>query len=92
MSKQRLQVLLDPEEFDQVRESARRQGVPVSDYVRGALREARRREPSGDIERKLEAVRRALQYEDGPVADIDQMLAEIEEGALHGFDPKAFGL
>jgi hypothetical protein len=85
MSKQRLQVLLDPEEFDALRASARRQGIPVSDYVRGALREARRREPSGDIERKLRAIERAMQYE-FPTPDIDQLLAEMDEAYMKEFE------
>lgn len=79
MSKQRLQVLLDEPELEELREAARRQGVPLSEWVRRALREARRREPRGDLESKLRAVRRAVQYE-GPTGDIEQMLAEIEKG------------
>jgi hypothetical protein len=78
MSK-RLQVLLDEGEFRDLRESARRQGVPVSEWVRRALREARRREPRGDIETKLRAIRTAARHE-LPTADIDEMLAEIERG------------
>jgi hypothetical protein len=78
MSK-RLQVLLNETEFRELREAARRRGVPVSDWVRWALREARRREPQGDVESKLRAVRTAVRHE-GPIADIDQMLAEIERG------------
>jgi hypothetical protein len=78
MSK-RLQVLLDETEFDDLREAARRQGVPVSEWVRRALREARRRQPRGDIESKRQALRKAMQYE-FPAPDIDQMLAEIEQG------------
>ena len=83
MSK-RLQVLLDEAELRDLREAARREGVPVSVWVRRALREARRREPRGDIESKLRAVREAARHE-GPTADIDQMLAETERGYLnHG--------
>jgi hypothetical protein len=78
MSK-RLQVLLDEAEFQDVREAARKQGVPVSEWVRLALREARRREPQGDIDRKLQALRKAMQHE-FPAPDIEQMLAEIEQG------------
>ncbi|MGH2781342.1 MAG: CopG family transcriptional regulator [Thermoleophilaceae bacterium] len=85
MSK-RLQVLLDEDEFDELREVARRNGVPVSVWVRGALREAHRREPSGDVERKLRAIRRAMQYE-GPTGDIEQILAETEQGYLSGPGP-----
>lgn len=77
----RLQVLLDEAEFREVREAASRQGVPVSQWVRRALREACRRERSGDLERKLAAIERAMQYE-APAPDIDQMLAEIEQGYL----------
>jgi hypothetical protein len=40
---------------------------------------ARRREPLDDIGKKLDAVRAAVEHE-FPVADIDQMLAEIERG------------
>jgi hypothetical protein len=78
MSK-RLQVLLDEQELQDVREAARRQGVPVSEWVRRALRDAQRREPRGDIDRKLRALDKAMQYE-FPAPDIDQMLAEIEQG------------
>ncbi len=80
MSK-RLQVLLEESEFDDLREAARRQGVPVSEWVRRALREERRREPRGDIDSKLRAVRDAARHE-FPTAEIDQMLTEIERG--HG--------
>jgi len=78
MSK-RLQVLLDEKEFRQLREAARQQGVPVSVWVRQALREARRREPRGDIDGKLRAVRAATRHQ-FPTADIDAMLVEIELG------------
>jgi hypothetical protein len=78
MSK-RLQVLLDEAELRDLREAARRQGVPVSEWVRRALRDARRREPRGDIEAKLGAVRAAVRHQ-YPTADIDQMLAEVELG------------
>jgi hypothetical protein len=78
MSK-RLQVLLDEAEFRDLREVARRQGVPVSEWVRRALRGARRREPRGDLDSKLRALRSAARHE-FPTADIDEMLAEIERG------------
>ena len=78
MSK-RLQVLLGEEEFEDLRDVARRQGVPVSEWVRRALQEARRREPRGDLDSKLRTVREATRHE-FPAADIDTMLAEIELG------------
>lgn len=78
MSK-RLQVLLEEEEFRDLRAAAREQGVPVAEWVRRALRDARRREPRGDLDGKLRAVRAATRHE-FPTADIDVMLAEIEQG------------
>ncbi len=78
MSK-RLQVLVDETELRDLQEAARRQGLPLSEWARRALREARRREPQGDINRKREALRAAVRHQ-GPTADIEQMLAEIEQG------------
>jgi hypothetical protein len=78
MSK-RLQVLFDEAELRDLRETARREKVPLSEWVRRALRDARRGEPAGDIDSKLRAVRAAARHE-FPTADIDEMLAEIERG------------
>jgi len=50
--------------------------------VRQALAHARRREPLGDVEKKLAAVRAAAALNLGPEADIETMLAEIERGYL----------
>lgn len=78
MSK-RLQVLLDEKELRELRRAAGRKGLPVSEWVRRALREARRREPRGDVDSKLRAVRAAARH-DFPTADIDEILAQIESG------------
>lgn len=78
MSK-RLQVLFDEAELRDLRETARREKVPLSEWVRRALREARRDEPGGDMDSKLRAVRAATRHE-FPTADIDEMLTEIERG------------
>jgi len=66
-------------ELEAIRAAAREGNVTVSEWVRITLREARRRVPTGDVERKLAAIRAAdrLAY---PTADIDLMLAEIERG------------
>jgi hypothetical protein len=85
MSK-RLQVLLDDAELREIRRIARRHRMTVAEWVRQALRSARRREPSGDLQRKLAVVRAAIAHE-GPTGDIGQMLVEIEEGYL-GKRPK----
>lgn len=83
MSK-RLQVLLDEAEFDDLRAAARRQDIPVSEWVRNAIREARRREPTRDVEAKRRALREAMKHEFGPAVEIEQMNAEIEQGYLSG--------
>jgi hypothetical protein len=80
MSK-RLQVLLDEAEFREIQRTARAHRMTVAEWVRHALRAARRRESSGDVEKKLAAIRRAMQYQ-FPTADIEQMNEEIERGYL----------
>jgi hypothetical protein len=80
MSK-RLQVLFDEGEFREVQEAASREGIPVSEWVRRALRDARRREPRGDLDEKVRAIRAAAGH-NFPTADIDEMLGEIERGYL----------
>ncbi len=80
MSK-RLQVLLDEQEHENLRELARREGIPVSEWVRRALRDAGRRVPGRDLEGKLGAIRTAAGHA-FPTADIDEMLDEIERGRV----------
>jgi hypothetical protein len=82
---QRLQVLLDEQEFAEIRRTARRNRMTVAEWVRQALRRARREEPDGDPRRKLTAVRAAARHA-YPTADVPQMLAEIERGYLGGDD------
>lgn len=78
MSK-RLQVLLDADEWEQLQEIARRHRTTVSEWVRRTLREARDREPGGDLDTKLRTIRAAARHE-FPTADIEQMLEEIDRG------------
>ncbi len=78
MSK-RLQVVLEDQELEQLRQAAREQGLTVSEWVRQALRRARAGRPSVDRARKLAAVRVAARHS-FPTADIDEMLAQIERG------------
>ena len=80
MSK-RLQVLMPDAELNEIRRLARREHVTVGEWVRRTLREARSRKPVHDAERKLRAVRKAVEHS-FPTADIDQMLAEVERGYL----------
>ena len=78
MSK-RLQVLLEERDLRQIQRIARAQRMTVAEWVRQALRAARRREPLGDADKKLEVVRAASRHA-FPTGDIDQILAEIEQG------------
>ncbi len=78
MSK-RLEVLFDEAELRDIQRLARARRMGVAEWVRAALRAARRREPSGDMGKKLEVVQSVARHE-YPVADIDAMLGEIERG------------
>lgn len=80
-----MQVLLEDDEFDEIRRVAKRHRMTVAEWVRQALRGARRDEPTVDPARKLAALRAATrgQY---PTADIDRMLQEVEGGYLDGDD------
>jgi len=80
MSK-RLQVLLDEEELKAIRKAARRDKTTVAEWVRQALRAARRQQPKSDVARKLAIVRAAYRHR-FPAPPIEQMLAEIEQGYL----------
>ena len=82
MSK-RLQVLLEEPEFREIQRTARAHRMTVAEWVRQALRAARSRESSSDVEKKLAIIRRAATF-NFPTADIDQMNEEIERGYLSG--------
>lgn len=82
MSK-RLQVLLDEQEWRDLKRVARAQRTTVAEWVRQALRAARRQSPATAMETKMDAIRRAAR-EAHPTADIQTMLAEIERGYLSG--------
>ncbi len=75
----RLQVLLDEEEFEEIRQLARRQGLTVAAWVRQALRAKRMESSAADARAKLKAIRKAAEYS-FPTADIAEMLAQIEQG------------
>jgi hypothetical protein len=75
----RLQVLLDDAELRELQRAARAERMTVAEWVRQALRAARRRAPTGDPARKLAVIRAASRH-DFPTADIGEMLREIERG------------
>lgn len=81
MSK-RLQVILSDQEYAEIREAAERQRLTISEWVRRSLARQRAGEPTVHVKRKLEVIRCAAAYKDGPAVDIEQVLAEIERGYL----------
>jgi len=80
MSK-RLQVVLDDAEAREIRRLARSRRMTVSEWVRQALRVARRQEPETEQTKKLQIVHASLRHS-YPAPDINQMLSEIEQGYL----------
>lgn len=77
----RLQVILQDPEYREIQRAARSRRMSIAEWVRQALALAHRREPLGDVEKKLAAIRAAAKHE-FPTGDIDTMLAEIERGYL----------
>lgn len=77
----RLQVILQDPEYREIQRAARSRHMSIAEWVRQALAHARRREPLGDVEKKLAAIRAAVKHE-FPTGDIETMLAEIEQGYL----------
>ena len=85
MSK-RLQVLLDDEELAEIQQAARQQRMTTAEWVRQALRAAKREEPKGSARKKLEIIRAAAKHS-YPAPDVEQMLSEIERGYQGDLDP-----
>lgn len=85
MSK-RLQVLLEERELRDIQRAARRERMTVAEWVRQALRAARRAAPTGDTTRKLDALRAASRHA-FPVGSVEDMLREIERGYDSGEHP-----
>jgi hypothetical protein len=75
----RLQVIVQDPEYREIQRMARSRHMSIAEWVRQALALARRREPLGDIGKKLDVIRAATRH-DYPSGDIDAMLAEIESG------------
>lgn len=73
--------MFDDGEYREIQQLARRQRLTVAEWVRQALRGARRREPHWGPDQKLQVVRSAARHA-FPTVDVEQMLAEIERGYL----------
>lgn len=80
----RLQVILQDPEYREIKRAARSRQVTIADWVREALIQARRREPTGTVGKKIGAIRAAALHE-FQTGDIDRMLAEIDMG--YGANP-----
>ena len=85
MSK-RLQVILQDSVYREIRRVARARRMTIAEWVRHALDLARRQEPTTDVDKKLAVVRAAVRH-NGPTADVDVMLDEIERGYLPDSQP-----
>ncbi len=70
---------MEESELAEIRRIARRHRMTVAEWVRQALRQARRDASPADPKRKLDAVREAAKG-DYPTSDITRMLREIESG------------
>ena len=57
--------------------------MTVSEWVRQALRTARRSEPRSTVSKKLAVIEAATEYE-FPTADVEQMIDEIDAGYRAG--------
>ena len=75
----RLQVIVQDPEYRDIQRAARLRRMSIAEWVRQALVQAQRREPSREVASKLEVIRAAARM-DFPTADIDRMLEEIERG------------
>jgi hypothetical protein len=75
----RLQVIVQDPEYRDIQRAAHLRRMSVAEWVRQALVQARKREPSREVASKLEVIRAAARM-DFPTADIDRMLEEIEPG------------
>ena len=79
----RLQVILQDPEYREVQRAAQARHMTIAEWVRQALVRARRQEPGGSADRKLQVIRAAARC-NHPTADIDRMLREIESGYTAG--------
>jgi hypothetical protein len=82
----RLQVILKDPQYHEIKRAARSRRMSVAEWVRQALDQAQRRQPVGEVGKKLEVIRAAARL-DYPTGEIDRMLAEIESGYGSGAHP-----
>jgi hypothetical protein len=84
----RLQVLLEDPEYGALQQAASARGISVAEWVRQALAAAHRLESTGDVDRKLDAIRAAVRHA-GPTGPVERLTADIERSYLTGVGPDA---
>ncbi len=77
---QRLQVLFDEEELQEIRALAARERMTVAEWVRQALRAARKQAAVAEPMRKVASIHEAAARYSFPADDIAAMNAEISRG------------
>ena len=77
----RLQVLLDEEELEEIKQRAREEHMSVSAWVRRALDHEMRERPSTAVRKKLELLH-AASRNDYPAGDYAEMAADISRSYL----------
>jgi hypothetical protein len=82
MSK-RLQVPLDEREWREIRKAAAGRGQTIAEWVRQALRHARRQEADDRIDHRLAAIRGAARHQ-FPTGSVEEMNEDIARGAAKG--------
>jgi hypothetical protein len=73
-------------DLERYERSAQAAGLTLSAWARQAMNECERHYSNGKVEAKLAAVREAVAFNGAPAVDIDQMLAEIEQGRWQGWE------
>jgi hypothetical protein len=81
----RLQVLFEDAEYAALQAAAAARGLSVAEWVRQAIAAARRRESTGAVDRKLDAIRAAVRHT-GPTGPIERLTAEVERAYRGGAD------
>ncbi len=79
-------MLFDDPEYAALQAAATARGLTVAEWVRQAVAAARRNEASGDVDRKLAAIRTAVRHA-GPTGQVERVAAEIDRG--YGYGPGA---
>ena len=73
----RLQVLFEDNEYAALQATAASRGLTMAEWVRQALLAARREASTGDIDRKLAAIRAAVRHA-APSGAVERLISETE--------------